>query len=101
MTGIEPATNYPNFKSFERQRECVKVLPPGGRGQCTWSIEAFDTKAGVDHVLAEIATLQRSACDGASVAASTLFRSVTRRLATERWNPLLTGSENRAARERA
>jgi hypothetical protein len=61
VTGIEPATNYPNFKSFERQHDRVKVLPPGGRWQCTWSIEAFETKAGVDQVLAEIATLQAHA----------------------------------------
>ena len=61
VTGLEPATNYPNFKSFERQRGRVKVLPPGGRWECTWSIEAFDTKAGVDHVLAEIATMQAQA----------------------------------------
>ena len=61
VTGIEPATCYPNFKTFERQQGRVKTLPPGGRWQCTWSMEAHDSKAGVDHVLAEIATLQAHA----------------------------------------
>jgi hypothetical protein len=61
VTGLEPATNYPNFKTFERQQGRVRVLPPGGHWQCTWSLEAFDSRAGVDHLLAEIATLQAQA----------------------------------------
>src|SRR5262249_41181117 len=58
VTGLEPATNYPNFKSFERQQGRVRVLPPGGRWECMWSMEVLDTAAGVSGVLAEIATLQ-------------------------------------------
>lgn len=58
VTGLEPATNYPNFKSFERQQGRVKSLPPAGKWECTWSIEAYDTKAGVERVLEEIAKLQ-------------------------------------------
>jgi hypothetical protein len=58
VTGLEPATNFPNFKSFERQQGRVRVLPPGGRWECTWSIEVLDTAAAVSGVLAEIATLQ-------------------------------------------
>src|SRR5208282_3480241 len=30
VTGLEPGTNYPNFKSFERQQGRVVLLPAGG-----------------------------------------------------------------------
>jgi hypothetical protein len=58
VTGLEPGTNFPNFKTFERQQGRVRVLPPGGRWECTWSLEVFDNPAGVSRVLAEIVTLQ-------------------------------------------
>jgi hypothetical protein len=58
VTGLEPGTNYPNFKSYERQQGRVRVLPPGGRWECSWSMEIFDTAAGVTGILKEIATLQ-------------------------------------------
>src|SRR5271166_2675931 len=61
VTGIEPATNYPNFRSFERQQGRVKLLPPGGHWECNWSIEAHDTRAAVGGVLAEVAKLQAHA----------------------------------------
>jgi hypothetical protein len=61
VTGLEPATNYPNFKSFERQQGRVKQLSPGGRWQCTWAIEVHDTAAGVAGVLTEVARLQAQA----------------------------------------
>jgi galactose mutarotase-like enzyme len=58
VTGLEPATNFPNLKTFERQQGRVRVLPPGGRWQCTWSLEVFDTREGVSGALAEVAALQ-------------------------------------------
>ncbi|MFL5242566.1 MAG: aldose 1-epimerase family protein [Gemmataceae bacterium] len=58
VTGLEPATNLPNFRTFERQQGRVVTLPPGGRWQCQWSLEAFDTREAVGRVLQEIATLQ-------------------------------------------
>jgi hypothetical protein len=61
VTGLEPATNYPNFKTFERQQGRVRVLPPGGRWECNWSMEVFDNAAGVSKVLAEIVALQAHA----------------------------------------
>jgi Domain of unknown function (DUF4432) len=61
VTGLEPATNYPNFKSFERQQGRVRVLPPGGRWESSWSIEVFDTAAGVAKMLAEVVALQAQA----------------------------------------
>jgi hypothetical protein len=61
VTGLEPAANYPNFKTFERQQGRVPVLVPGGRWECTWSMEVHDTKSGVAEVLKEIVSLQAHA----------------------------------------
>jgi hypothetical protein len=61
VTGLEPATNFPNPKSFERKQGRVKTLPPGGKWQATWSLEAFDSAAGVQSALSEIACLQAHA----------------------------------------
>jgi hypothetical protein len=61
VTGIEPATNFPNFKTFERQHGRVRTLPPGGRWEASWSIELRDSAAGVSEVLAEIVSLQAQA----------------------------------------
>jgi len=47
VTGLEPATNFPNLKTFERQQGRVRLLPPGARCEFTWSIEVFDSAAGV------------------------------------------------------
>ena len=58
VTGLEPATNYPNFKSFERQQRRVRVLPPGGRWEARLTIEVHDTHAGVTAVQTEIARVQ-------------------------------------------
>ena len=60
-TGIEPATNYPNFKSFERQQGRVVTLPSGGTWEATWSIEVHDTAQEVADVLKEIVALQAQA----------------------------------------
>lgn len=61
VTGLEPATNFPNFKMFERQQGRVPMLAPGGKWECTWSIEVHDTPAGVAGVLAEVVSLQSQA----------------------------------------
>src|SRR5260370_39958802 len=61
VTGLEPATNYPNFKSFERQQGRVCVLQPSGVWEATWSVEAFDSREGVAGVLKEVATLHAQA----------------------------------------
>lgn len=61
VTGLEPATNYPNFKTFERQKGRVVQLPSGGRWETTWSIEVHDHGAGVAGLLAEIVSLQSQA----------------------------------------
>jgi hypothetical protein len=61
VTGLEPATNFPNFKAFERQQGRVKSLPPGGRWEASWSVEVFDTHDGVIAIQKEIAALQAKA----------------------------------------
>jgi hypothetical protein len=58
VTGLEPATNFPNFKTFERQQGRVRVLTPGGRWEAAWGLEVHDSSAGVNGVLKEIARLQ-------------------------------------------
>lgn len=75
VTGLEPATNYPNFKSFERQQGRVRTLPAGGRWECSWSLEVHDTKAGVAGALAEVVTLQSHA------------RAVIHRTPQDRYSP--------------
>jgi hypothetical protein len=61
VTGLEPATGYPNFKNFERRQGRVRLLPPGGRWEARWGIEVADTPAAVAGLLAEVATLQAQA----------------------------------------
>jgi hypothetical protein len=61
VTGLEPATNFPNFKTFERQHGRVVTLPAGGHWGATWSIEIHDSSAGVAGVLAEVVRLQAQA----------------------------------------
>jgi hypothetical protein len=61
VTGLEPATNFPNPKTFERQQGRVPLLAPGGRWECSWTIEVHDTAPAVAEVLKEIAILQAQA----------------------------------------
>jgi hypothetical protein len=61
VTGLEPATGYPNFKTFEREKGRVRRIPPGGHWQAQWSIEAVDTPQGVIGLQAEVASLQAHA----------------------------------------
>jgi hypothetical protein len=61
VTGLEPATNYPNFKSFERRQGRVPTVAPGGHWEATWSIEVHDTASGVAGTLKEVVALQAQA----------------------------------------
>jgi hypothetical protein len=58
VTGLEPATCFPRFKAIERQQGRVITLPPGGTWQAAWSIEVFDTAAGVGSACAEVDQVQ-------------------------------------------
>jgi hypothetical protein len=58
VTGLEPATNFPNFRSFERRQGRVRMLPAGCRWEGIWGLEVYDSREGVAGVLAEVAALQ-------------------------------------------
>ena len=61
VTGLEPGTNYPNRKQFERQQGRVIKLPPGESHRCRLTIEVHDTAAGVAAAEQEIAAIQSQA----------------------------------------
>ncbi len=58
VTGLEPATNYPNPKPFEAERRRVPMLPPGASYTAETILEVLDSKPAVASVEAEIAALQ-------------------------------------------
>lgn len=58
VTGLEPGTNYPNHKSFERKQGRVMVLPPGGVHEVHLEIQLADGKADVSKLAAEVQALQ-------------------------------------------
>jgi hypothetical protein len=58
-TGLEPATNFPNLKQFERKQGRVVVLPPGGTRTVQLEIAVHSTPQMVQQVEREIAELQQ------------------------------------------
>ena len=54
VTGLEPATNYPNKLPFEKARGRVVTLPPGGRYVVDLSMEVLATPDQVDAIESEI-----------------------------------------------
>jgi len=60
VTGLEPATNYPNTRKFERDKGRVITLKGGESRTTTLTIEALDTKKAVGEVEKEIRQLQKS-----------------------------------------
>jgi hypothetical protein len=61
VTGLEPATNYPNPKPFEKARDRVVRLDPCASYVAETTFEALDGKPAVEKVEAEIRALQASA----------------------------------------
>lgn len=61
VTGLEPATDFPNTKSFERRQGRVVGLAPGATYRVGLTLEVHDTAVGVAGVEAEAAALQRTA----------------------------------------
>ncbi len=57
VTGLEPATNYPNPKPFEQQRGRVLRLEPGGRHVAEVELTVFDRAEGVAQAEAEVSRL--------------------------------------------
>lgn len=60
VTGLEPATNYPNLKTFERQQGRVVNIPPGGSYSATVEIQIHDNPHGVAEVEERINALQKT-----------------------------------------
>ena len=59
VTGIEPGTNFPNPKSFERKQGRVIRLEPGATYRAENVLEVLSSKLEVDALLGEIDTLQK------------------------------------------
>lgn len=60
VTGLEPATNYPNLKTFEREQGRVISLPPGGSYSASLEIQVHDNAHGVAEVEEWINALQKT-----------------------------------------
>ncbi|HVW02364.1 MAG TPA: DUF4432 family protein, partial [Planctomycetaceae bacterium] len=59
VTGLEPATNYPNLKTFEREKGRVIALAPGGNHQTRIDMQIHDSTQSVQQVEHRIAGLQQ------------------------------------------
>lgn len=57
-TGLEPAINYPNAKSFEREHGRVKLLQPGETYRTEIEITVYPTAAAVQSAEQQIQTWQ-------------------------------------------
>jgi len=60
VTGLEPAINFPNVKSFEKEKGRVAVLAPGESRTFELTIEAHGDAAAVKAAEREVARLQQS-----------------------------------------
>ena len=61
VTGLEPGTDYPNAKPFERKQGRVKTLAPGETRTATLTVEVCDAANRVEAVQDEIASIQGTA----------------------------------------
>ncbi|HPP53032.1 MAG TPA: aldose 1-epimerase family protein [Thermoguttaceae bacterium] len=61
VTGMEPATNFPNNKSFEKAKGRVVVLPPGGSRTFQVTLQAHPTPEAVAAAKTEVEKLQQNA----------------------------------------
>jgi len=59
VTGLEPGTNFPNFRSFERQQGRVISLAPGASYECGFELRVFDSSVAVQAEAAVIQSLLR------------------------------------------
>ena len=58
VTGLEPATNFPNPRSFERRHGRDVTLPPGGTVEFVVEINCLTESARVGAVLSDLEKLQ-------------------------------------------
>jgi hypothetical protein len=61
VTGLEPATNYPNPRPYEKSRNRVVTLPVDGRYVAETALDVLTSREAVDAVVAEIAQIQKQA----------------------------------------
>jgi len=55
VTGLEPATGFPNFKAYERGQGRVPLLGPGESWSARWAIELITDKAKAKSLISECA----------------------------------------------
>jgi len=58
VTGLEPATNYPNPRPFEQARQRLVTLPPDGTYAVETTLEVMNTEEAVAGVESEVRALQ-------------------------------------------
>ena len=58
VTGLEPATNFPNFKGFEREQRRVINLDPGATYTARLRLEVHDSAAAITALQERISALQ-------------------------------------------
>jgi hypothetical protein len=59
VTGLEPATNYPNPRPFEKARNRVVTLPPDGRFLAETTLEVLNSREAVAAAEAEVREIQK------------------------------------------
>ncbi len=60
VTGLEPATGFPNFKDFEREQKRVVSLAPNQAFEADWSIEILPHSTKIQEALREVQALTGS-----------------------------------------
>ena len=58
VTGIEPGTDYPNSRPFEREKGRLATLAPGESFRCRVGIEIADTQAAVSRLQDEVVSIR-------------------------------------------
>ena len=58
VTGLEPASNYPNARPFEQARNRVITLPVGGRHEVELTLEVLTGPNEIAHLEADVARIQ-------------------------------------------
>jgi hypothetical protein len=57
VTGLEPATGFPNFKDFERESGRVVNLAPGEHWEASWELEPVTNAERLGQIKTEIQSL--------------------------------------------
>lgn len=61
VTGLEPGTNFPNFKSFERQKERIRRLSPGETYNVDLTLAVHETVEAVSSATERLQAMQDAA----------------------------------------